>query len=179
MTYIFDDLFDEMILSIFSFLSEKDICLNCSLVCKRWNSLSADESLIKARIKIQNKSDLTSTLSDICLNSEYLSFDYISNYVSENYHTIGICGGNFWETGLMAAIGSNDVKLVRRFIKYGFPQTGEYINSLFRAAMLGLLDIVKILTVEYNYKPHILLRCINHSKIRQYPAIIEYLETLQ
>ncbi len=178
MEYTFDDLSDEMILLIFSFLPEKDICLNCSLVCKRWHDLSADKFLIKAWVKLQNKDDITSVFGDVCLHSDYLSFDYISDYISENYHKIGICSRNFWEFGLMAAIKSNDIKLVQRFIKYGFPQGDGYINSLFQAAMSGFLDIVKILTAEYNYRPYVLLRCINDSKINQYPNIIEHLKTL-
>ena len=178
MKYIFDDLFDGIILLIFSFLSEKEICLNCSLVCKRWHDLSADKSLIKAWVKIQNKDDLTSVLENACLHSGYLSFDYISNYVSENYHTLKICGRNFWGNGLMMATGSNDTKLVRRFIKYGIPHIDQSINALNYAIITDSLDVIKILTEEYSYKNHVISQSIELANTRGNPDIISYLESM-
>ncbi len=178
MEYIFNDLPEEIILLIFSFLSEKDVCLNCSLVCKKWNDLSADRSLIKAWPRIHNGDDLTSVFEDICYDSRYLSFDYITCYVSENYHTLGICGKNLWENGFMMATRSNDTKLIKRFIKYGIPHIDQSVNALYYAIVTDSLDVIKILTEEYLYKNHVILRFIELANRHGNPDIISYLESM-
>ena len=182
MVCTFDDLPNELILFIFSFISEKDICLNCSFVCKRWNELSTDKFLNKARVRIQNGDDLTQIFKDTCYNSNYLSFDYISSYVSENHHKLKICCKNFWGNGLMIAIESNDTKIVKRFIRCGIPETDQSIDALYRALyhaiVSGSLDMVKILTKEYNYKWHSICECIELAKRHKNLKIIEYLESL-
>ncbi len=181
MGYIFDDLSDELILLIFSFISEKDVCLNCSLVCQRWNMLSADNSLIKARSKIQNGDDLTSIFEDICYNSGYLSFDYITNYVSKNYHTLGIKACDLWRDGWFKGVQSQDMRIIKRINGYGIPHSTSRSHCdyfLFYLVNNGDLHLVKFLTAGQSYTTHGFKHAILAARDNQKLDIAEYLETL-
>ena len=181
MGYIFDDLSNEIMLLIFSFISEKDVCLNCSLVCQRWNILSADNSLIKARSRIQNGDDLTSIFEDICYSSDYLSFDYITNYVSKNYHESGVNACDLWKDGWFKSVQSRDMRIIKRINGYGIPHPTSRIQCddfLFYLVSNGDLHLVKFLIADQSYTNHGFEHAIRAARDNQKLDIAEYLESL-
>jgi len=178
----FNDFPDEILLRIFSFVSEKDLCVNCSLVCRRWHNLSSDKSLIKARARIQNGDDLISIFEDSCYNSDYLSFDYITDYVSENYHSLDVRAVNLWGPGWMKGVRGQDLRIIKRIDGYGIPHptsSNSHGNLLFYLVQHGDMRIIKFLTAGQSYKENVLDNAILAAKVNKKLDIAKYLETLK
>ncbi len=179
----FDDLPDEIILRIFSFLPEKDLCINCSLVCWKWHNLSSDKSLIKARTRIQNGDDLITIFEDICYNSDYLSFDYFTDYISKSYHMLNVKIERLWRSGWLKGVQNKDLRIVKRIDGYGIPHpiSRSYCDHfLCYVVRHGDLPLVKFSTANYqSYTNHGFNHAILTARDNQNLDIAEYLETLK
>lgn len=181
-----DKLPDEMIILIFSLLSEEVIAVNCSLVCKRWNRLCKEKSLISGVIRrILNGEDFTTIFEDMCFQRRYLSFDYIIQYVSDNYPKLGINGQNLWWGGLIKAVQSRDIKMVKRFERFGIPCSSDYyVRALYLSIDVNSLEMVKFfleMVIFFVEGKHLYSGIVNTAKNRaeeqDKPEIVNYIES--